>query len=172
MIVVITLTGYPLSLPSETLPCFPLHQPALFATYDYSLPPSESFLPLQKPHQLRHSTPLLHSLRLTCGLVVSTHPPRALASDSTTSLPLPSTLLRSHPEPYPGPSVSCHLAVRLEHVPFPPFSTCHCDLHPLPPAFPLLVCHMTHTPAPPSSSDSHRAPPLRYLLSALASIFD
>ena len=144
-------------------------------TYDYPLPPSESFLPSPKPHRLRHSTPLLRLLRLTCGLVVSAHPPRALASDSATSSLLPSTLLhslRSHPEPYPSPSVSHHLAVRSEHVPLPPFSTCHRNLLPLSPDFPLLVCHMIHTPAPPSPSNSHRAPPLRYLLSALASIFD
>ena len=49
--------------------------------------------------------------------MVSTHLPRALASDSATSLLLASTLLRSHPEPYPGPSVSCHPVVRSEHVP-------------------------------------------------------
>ena len=156
----ITLTGYPLSLPSETLPCFPLHQPALFATYNYSLPPSKSFLPSPKPHRLRHSTPLLRSLHLTRGLMVSAHPPCALASNSATSLLLPSTLLHSlclHPEPYPGPSVSRHLTVRSEHVPFPPFSTCHRDLLPLSPAFPLLVCHMIHMPAPPSPSDSHCA---------------
>ena len=167
-----TVTSYPLSLPSETLPSLPSPPARSFATYNYPLHPSESFLPSPKPHRLRHFTPLLRSLRLTCGLVVSTHLPCALASDSATSSPLPSTLLCSHPEPYPGPSVSRHLAVRSEHVPFPPFSTCHCDLHPLSPAFPLLVCHLTHTSAPPSSSDSHRAPPLRYLLSALASIFD
>ena len=94
----------------DWLPTIPaLQNPPLasLSTSPYPLHPSESFFPSPKPHQLHHSTPLLCSLCLTRGLVVSAHPPCALASNSATSSPLPSTLLRSlcsHPEPYPGPS--------------------------------------------------------------------
>ena len=123
------MTGYSLSLPSKTLPLLPSPPACSFcdlrlpATSQRILPPfaetpptspfysATSFAsPNLRPRGL-HPSASCPRLRLRYIFAPTLYP---------TSL-LPSTLLRSHPEPYPGPSVSCHLAVRSEHVPFPPF---------------------------------------------------